>query len=184
MTWKEKDYMALSHVWSDGTGVGLKAPGKVNKCLHAYFAKIARKLGCDGLWWDAISIPSERTARATAIERMLDNFEKAKVTVLHDQDLVRFPWRDDGSPAVALVLSSWFTRGWTAAELFASRHHSVKVLYADPTNPDGDPLINDWDSGSFAADVGEWMSPRHLKHFPGHKSRNIMSPAGTIPMQD
>ncbi|KAI0861774.1 hypothetical protein F4860DRAFT_475026 [Xylaria cubensis] len=114
---------------------------------------------------------------------MLDNFEKAKVTVIHDQDLVRFPWRDDGSPAVALVLSSWFTGGWTAAELFATRHHSVKVLYADPTNPDGDPLIKDWDSDVFAADVGEWMSPHHLKHFPGHKSRDIMSPAGTIPMQ-
>ncbi|KAI0550634.1 hypothetical protein F4679DRAFT_594557 [Xylaria curta] len=183
MTWKEKNYMALSHVWSDGTGVGLKAPGKVNKCLYAYFANTARKLGCEGLWWDAISIPSERTARATAIERMLDNFEKAKVTVIHDQDLVRFPWRDDGSPAIALVLSSWFTRGWTAAELFASRHHPVKVLYADPTNPDGDPLIKDWDGDVFAADVGEWMSPYHLKHFPGHKSRDIISPAGTIPMQ-
>ncbi|KAI1753980.1 hypothetical protein F4782DRAFT_545321 [Xylaria castorea] len=183
MTWKEKNYMALSHVWSDGTGVGLKAPGKVNKCLYAYFANVARRLGCDGLWWDAISIPSERTARATAIERMLDNFEKAKVTVIHDHDLVRFPWRDNGSPAIALVLSSWFTRGWTAAELFASRHHPVKVLYADPTNPGGDPLIKDWDGDVFAADVGEWMSPHHLKHFPGHKSRDIMNPTGTIPMQ-
>ncbi|KAI3317264.1 hypothetical protein HD806DRAFT_372598 [Xylariaceae sp. AK1471] len=183
MTWKEKNYMALSHVWSDGTGVGLKTPGKVNKCLYGYFAKIARKLGCDGLWWDAISIPSERTARATAIERMLDNFEKAKVTVIHDYDLVRFPWRDDGSPAIALVLSSWFTRGWTAAELFASRHHPVKVLYADPANPEGSPLIKDWDGDVFATDAGEWMNPRHLKHFPGHMRRDIMNPAGTIPKQ-
>ncbi|KAI8954500.1 hypothetical protein F4801DRAFT_533426 [Xylaria longipes] len=183
MAWKEKNYMALSHVWSDGTGVGLKTPGKVNKCLYAYFANIARQVGCDGLWWDAISIPSERTARATAIERMLDNFEKAKVTVVHDHDLVRFPWRDDGTPAIALVLSSWFTRGWTAAELFASRHHPVKVLYADPANPGGSPLIKDWDGDVFAADVGEWMNPRHFKHFPGHQIRDIMDPAGTIPMQ-
>ncbi|GAP92993.2 hypothetical protein SAMD00023353_9900130 [Rosellinia necatrix] len=184
MAWKEKNYMALSHVWSDGTGVGLKPPGKVNECLYTYFASIARRLGCDGIWWDAISIPSERTARTTAIERMLENFEHAKVTVVHDDDLVRFPWRDDGSPAIALVLSSWFTRGWTAAELFASRHHSVKVLYADPANPGGNPLIKDWDSDIFAADVGEWMSPHHRRrYFPGHRSRDVINPTGTIPRQ-
>ncbi|KAI1076924.1 hypothetical protein F5B20DRAFT_554264 [Whalleya microplaca] len=183
MRWGERNYMAISHVWSDGTGVGLKTPGKVNQCLYRYFANIADQLGCDGLWWDAISIPSERTARATAIERMLENFENASVTLIHDQDLVKLPWRDDGSPAIALVLSSWFTRGWTAAELFASRGHPVKVLYADPANPDGAPLIKNLDGDVFAADVGELMNPRHLKHFPGHCLRDILNPASSIPRQ-
>ncbi|KAI2472379.1 hypothetical protein F4781DRAFT_360343 [Annulohypoxylon bovei var. microspora] len=180
---KERKYMAISHVWSDGTGVGLKTPGKINLCLYEYFASIAEKLDCDGLWWDAISIPSERIARATAIERMLDNFENAKITLVHDQDLVNFPWRDDGSPAIALVLSSWFTRGWTAAELFASRSHPIKILYSDPENPHGDPLIKDLDGDVLAADVGEWMDPKQLKHFPGHCIPDILNPAGTIPRQ-
>ena len=131
----DTDYMAISHVWSDGTGVGLKRPGQVNLCLYEYFATIAARLDCTGIWWDAISIPTDRDARSAAISAMLKNFEMAKVTLVHDQDLVNFEWKEDGSPAVAMILSSWFTRGWTAAELWASRFHPVKVLFADPNDP-------------------------------------------------
>ncbi|KAI1206344.1 uncharacterized protein F4807DRAFT_236764 [Annulohypoxylon truncatum] len=188
----ETNYMAISHVWADGTGVGLKTPGHVNPCLYEYFSDIAKKLGCNGLWWDTISIPSERTARGAALERMLDNFENASLTLVHDEDLVNFPWRDDGSPAIALVLSSWFTRGWTAAELWASRGHPVKVLFKDSNDPTGlKPLIKDLDDDIFAADVGEWLhSDRfHIKndkdngYFTKHSGRDMLNPAGTIPMQ-
>ncbi|KAJ2978564.1 hypothetical protein NUW58_g7456 [Xylaria curta] len=145
-------YIAISHVWSDGTGVGLKSPGQVNACLYGYFSDIAARLDCDGIWWDAISIPTERNARRIAINSMLENFERAKVTVVHDQHLVNFQWKDDGTPAVALVLSSWFTRGWTAGELFASRNHAVKVLFADPDDPAGPPLLKDLDEDILARD--------------------------------
>ncbi|KAI0545299.1 hypothetical protein F4679DRAFT_479861 [Xylaria curta] len=164
----ENEYMAISHVWSDGTGVGLKSFGRVNQCLYEYFAQIARRLGCHGLWWDTISIPPERAARATAIKNMLENFKRAKVTLVHDEELVNFPWSNDGSPAIALVLSSWFTRGWTAAELFASRSHDVKVLFADPDNLTGDPLIKDLDRDVF---MGNGMDS------------SISNLAGAIPMQ-
>ncbi|KAI0158321.1 hypothetical protein GGR57DRAFT_510491 [Xylariaceae sp. FL1272] len=178
-----KKYMAISHVWSDGTGVGLKSPGRVNGCLYQFFEGIARELGCEGLWWDAISIPTERSARAMAIERMLDNYEKASITLVHDQELVNFPWKDDGTPAIALVLSSWFTRGWTAAELFVSRTHPVKVLFADPAHPHGKPLIKDLDTDIFAAHVGEWMNPRDLKYLQGARLRSTLNFAGKIPTQ-
>ncbi|KAI1740188.1 hypothetical protein F4680DRAFT_122693 [Xylaria scruposa] len=164
---EENEYMAISHVWSDGTGVGVKTYGQVNQCLYRYFAKIAKSLNCSGLWWDTISIPSDRAARATAIERMLENFERAKVTLVHDEELVNFPWSNDGSPAIALVLSSWFTRGWTAAELFASRNHKVKVLFADPDNLTGDPLIKDLDDDVFMGNK---------------KDTGTSNIAGTIPM--
>lgn len=164
---EKERYMAISHVWSDGTGVGLKTSGRVNRCLYEYFQKIAEDEGCDGLWWDTISIPVERVARGIAIQRMLVNFEKAHVTLIHDENLVKFPWREDGSPAIALILSAWFTRGWTAAELFASRNHSVKVLFANPDSRDGDPLIKDLDKDVFAANTRP----------------NFQNPAGTIPMQ-
>ncbi|KAI0896193.1 hypothetical protein F4806DRAFT_496312 [Annulohypoxylon nitens] len=191
MKLEETNYMAVSHVWANGTGLGLKTPGRINQCLYDYFAKIAECLDCEGLWWDTISIPTERVARGAAIERMLENFEKAKVTVVHDEDLVKFPWRDDGSPAIALVLSSWFTRGWTAAELFASRRHRVKLLFADPQNPNGDPLIKDLDDDVFAVDVGEWLhtegSNKKSTGKPGystrHSCRPITNPVNTIPTQ-
>ncbi|KAI8952087.1 hypothetical protein F4801DRAFT_541870 [Xylaria longipes] len=147
-----ESYVAISHVWSDGTGVGLKSPGQVNACLYELFSHIAARLDCDGIWWDAISIPTERNARRIAINSMLENFERAKVTVVHDEHLVNFQWKDDGTPAVALVLSSWFTRGWTAGELFASRDHPVKVLFADPDDPAGPPLLKDLDDDILAGD--------------------------------
>lgn len=112
---------------------------------------IASRLGCDGLWWDTICIPRERKARSVAIDTMLQNYEMAAYTVVHDQDLVKFEWKDDGTPAVALILSSWFTRGWTAAELFASRSHPVKVIYKNPL-PEGPPLLKDLDHDILAWD--------------------------------
>jgi hypothetical protein len=131
-------------VWSDGTGVGLKIPGRVNHCLFSYFADIARDLECEGLCWDAICIPEGKDEegkkqKREAINNMLENFKEAKYTVVHDLDLMELEWREDGSPAIALILSSWFTRGWTAAELFSSRR--VKVLFKNSS--DGTPLIKD-----------------------------------------
>ncbi|KAI1100207.1 hypothetical protein F4804DRAFT_319650 [Jackrogersella minutella] len=154
------NYVAISHVWSDGTGVGMRNPGVVNTCLFEYFATLARQVSCDGVWWDAVSIPTERHAKAIAMDSMLENYEKAKVTIIHDQDLVEFEWKDDGSPAVAMILSSWFTRGWTAAELWASRGHPVKVLFKDPNDPTGlKPLIKDLDMDVLAGDLSRWVDP-------------------------
>ncbi|TRX93653.1 hypothetical protein FHL15_005329 [Xylaria flabelliformis] len=152
------NYVAISHVWSDGTGVGMKSSaGKVNTCLFEYFSDIAKRVSCNGVWWDAISIPAERHAKAIAMDSMLENYENAKVTVVHDQDLVEFEWKDDGSPAIAMVLSSWFTRGWTAAELWASRQHPVKVLFKDPNDTTGRrPLIKDLDIDILAGDLSRY----------------------------
>lgn len=124
-------YMAVSHVWADGTGIGLGDAGKVNSCLFKYMADIATELKCDAIWWDTISIPTAKEVRRLAINRMHNNYENAECTVVHDQYLLDFEWADDGSPCVALVLSPWFTRGWTALELLMSG--TVKVLFKGPT---------------------------------------------------
>ena len=132
--------LAISHVWSDGTGVGVKRPGEVNKCLVAFFFDVARELGCSELWWDAICVPTaeseeEKKARRIAISQMHENFADAKHVLIHDEYLLQVDWAEDGSPAVALVLSPWFSRGWTALELSVAR--SVKVMYRDPKNRNG-----------------------------------------------
>lgn len=129
----------------------MKAPGLVNQCLVEYFYRVAEHLGCDGLWWDTVCIPRERKARSIAVDTMLTNYENAKCTVIHDQSLVDFEWKEDGSPAVALILSAWFSRGWTAAELFASRNHDVKVIFKNP-DARGPPLLKDLDSEILAWD--------------------------------
>ncbi|KAI3324923.1 hypothetical protein HD806DRAFT_459442 [Xylariaceae sp. AK1471] len=178
------DYVAISHVWSDGTGVGMKSgAGTVNACLFEYFSEIAKRdeVACNGVWWDAISIPTERHAKAIAMDSMLENYENAKVTVVHDQDLVEFEWKDDGSPAVAMVLSSWFTRGWTAAELWASRGHPVKVLFKNPNDSTGQrPLIKDLDMDVLAGDLSRWFDPETDGHRSPYNNR-ALAPTDTLP---
>lgn len=142
------DYAALSHVWSDGTGVGIGRPGHVNTCLVGYFDAIMKRLDCNGLWWDIISVPTERTARTRALNHMHENYRRAKCTIIHDRSLLQFPWADDGSPCVALLLSPWFTRAWTALELTIST--SVKVLYRGVD--ENTPLIKDLDDDILAQD--------------------------------
>ncbi|KAK8139135.1 hypothetical protein PG984_002515 [Apiospora sp. TS-2023a] len=44
--------IAISHVWSDGTAVGLEGHGRVNGCLLVYFQKLAHSLDCVAIWWD------------------------------------------------------------------------------------------------------------------------------------
>lgn len=128
-------YMAISHVWSDGTGGGIQGEGLVNRCLFKYFQGIAKELRCTAIWWDTICIPVERATRQNAISRMHENFEEAAHTIIHDQYLVQFPWTDDSRPCLALLLSPWFTRAWTALELIMSRKGKVSVVYRHPNDP-------------------------------------------------
>jgi hypothetical protein len=125
-------YMAISHIWSDGTGSG-RNPGSVNSCLFNWFREIAEELECDGIWWDAICIPNDRIARRAAINKMHEYYAGAKCTIVHDRYLLDFEWAEDGSPCLALVLSPWFSRGWTALELNMSDR--VKVLFKNPAYP-------------------------------------------------
>lgn len=139
-------YIAVSHVWLDGTGVGAQAAGKVNPCLFNYFADIAAKLGCGGIWWDTISIPVDRKARGKALNRMQESFKWARWTVVHDEFLVQFPWSDDGLPCIAVILSNWFSRGWTALELAFSSH--VKIIFKDGKT--GSRVLKDLDTDILA----------------------------------
>lgn len=157
-------YIAISHVWSDGTGAGVQSTGLVNRCLFEFFVNIAqaKDLDCRAVWWDIISIPREQKARAKAISRMHENFKQAEHTVVHDQYLLQFPWTNDSSPCLALLLSPWFTRGWTALELMQSKTDKVWVLYRHPTDPNNyvlknlstDILARDPTS----SDLGHWIA--------------------------
>ncbi|CAJ0550059.1 Ff.00g099890.m01.CDS01 [Fusarium sp. VM40] len=150
-------FMAISHVWSDGTGMGVSQAGEVNSCLLLYFKSLAEELECDGIWWDAICIPPERQARRKAISKMHENYLLAKHTVVHDRYLLQCDWANDGSPALALILSPWFTRGWTALELSVTK--SIKILFRDLRSPSG-YVVKDLDNDILAN--GNFAKPGHL----------------------
>lgn len=139
-------FIAISHVWSNGTGNGLNKQGIVNTCLIKYWAGIAKTLDCEGLWWDTICVPMGKQSRRKALDVMLGNFCRATYVVVHDQELVNMPWTNSTSAAIAILLSTWFTRGWTAAEFYATRKRtgSIKVLFQNPQNI-FEPIIKDLD---------------------------------------
>jgi hypothetical protein len=112
----------------------------VNSCLFRFFCDIAEQIGCEGIWWDTVCIPSEPKLRKKALRNMHMNYYNSKHTIVHDECLLKFPWTEDGSPSLALSLSPWFTRGWTAVELAMSK--SIEVLFKNP-NGDTMPLIKD-----------------------------------------
>jgi len=139
----EKRYVAISHVWADGTGDGVDPEkGVVNSCLSRYFISLAEELDCVGIWWDTISLVEADHLKQKALSVMQSNYSKAAYTIVHDKYLLDFEWRDSGSACIALVLSPWFSRAWTAVELYYSR--CVKVLYKgdDPERPDEPEMLD------------------------------------------
>lgn len=125
-------YMAISHVWSDGTGSGIWGPGKVNKCLYTLFSNIARSFQCEGCWWDTISIPLDDKLRTKALSSMHTNYNNSRITLVHDLYLREWEWIDSETACFAIVMSPWYSRGWTALELAQS--HKVKILFKAKNN--------------------------------------------------
>ena len=173
----QQQYLAISHVWSDGTGGGVQGEGHVNRCLFRYFRQIATRLSCNAIWWDTISIPSERVARQKAISRMHESFSKASHTVIHDQSIAQSLWIDGGRSCLALLLSPWFTRAWTALELRMAQKGKVSVIFRDPNDPEGftlKSLDNDILANHPAyCSRGHWVASSLIKQLRQQKFNNV-----------
>ncbi|KAH8689732.1 hypothetical protein GQ44DRAFT_833103 [Phaeosphaeriaceae sp. PMI808] len=169
-----ESYVALSHVWSDGTGVGREDQGSVNSCLWKCFASVATTLKCDGIWWDAISVPLDPKVRGLALSRMHTNYADAKCTVVHDRFLLGLEWKSSENACLALVMSPWFTRGWTALELAMSSN--VQVLFKSKSDDPMKPDIRDLETEILASDPGtasgaHWLASCAIRRLRGSVSR-------------
>ncbi|KAJ5712168.1 hypothetical protein N7488_006324 [Penicillium malachiteum] len=148
-----RPFMEISHVWADGTGTGAWNPGEVNECLWQFFLRIAEQFQCEGIWWDTLCIPRSKVARNKAIEKIQGNYQDARITLVHDQFLRSWPW-DPETACFAILMSPWFSRGWTALELAKSR--KVKVLFKGPHGP----ILKDMDEDILVEFDEEYTSPR------------------------
>ncbi|KAI2625058.1 hypothetical protein GGR54DRAFT_594679 [Hypoxylon sp. NC1633] len=135
-----RPYMTISHVWPDETGAGPWGSGHVNECIYEYFKKVADKFDCEGIWWDTICIPQDNVARRKALSAMHLNYQYARITLVHDRFLRGLPFVDPQMASMAIILSSWFTRGWTALELAQSR--KVKVMFKDAIKDLDEDILN------------------------------------------
>ncbi|KAJ5345860.1 ankyrin repeats (3 copies) domain-containing protein [Penicillium brevicompactum] len=138
-------YMAISHVWSDGTGTGAWEDGSVNQCLYEFFVDIAHQLECHGIWWDTLCIPSGKAARNQATKSIQAAYENARVTLVHDLFLRNWQWNPE-TACFAILMSPWFSRGWTALELLKSR--KVMVIFKGKKGP----VLKDLDEEILAQD--------------------------------
>lgn len=57
------------------------------------------------------------------------NYDYARVTLVHDRFLRMIPFTEPRTACLAIILSSWFTRSWTALEL--AKSHKVKITFKD-----------------------------------------------------
>ncbi|KAH8597371.1 hypothetical protein B0O99DRAFT_670446 [Bisporella sp. PMI_857] len=145
-------YMAISHVWSDGTGTGAWPDGEVNECLYAFFRGIAEQFQCEGIWWDTLCIPREKAARNKAIRNIQSNYQDARITLVHDCFLRGWEWVGAEAACFAILISPWFSRGWTALELANSP--KAKVVFKGPSGP----FIKDLDEQILAKGQDERLS--------------------------
>jgi ankyrin repeat protein len=148
-------YMAISHVWSDVTGAGSQARGHVNSCLLGFFRDFARTFNCNGIWWDTICIPTKKQLREKALKRMQLNYKAAAVTLVHDCFLRECEWRDADLACFYIVMSPWFSRGWTALELKMSQN--VQIIFKGPKGP----ITKDLDKDILQAKSNNCTTTKH-----------------------
>lgn len=68
-----------------------------------------------------------QAARSIAINQIQSNYEDARITLVHDCFLRDWEWFDAETACFAIIMSLWFSRGWTALEL--AKSHKVKVAF-------------------------------------------------------
>jgi hypothetical protein len=122
------NYLAISNVWFDGIGAGLRQAGYVNSCLFA-FSENALSLSDVKESGGTTSIPEDKRARSVAIKQMNTSYRLAKCRLVQHNYLLNSPWTEDGTPCLAILLSPRFSRAWTATEFAALQE--VWFLFKD-----------------------------------------------------
>lgn len=103
--------MAISHVWSHGQG-GRPETG-VNSCMLRKYSAIAREHGCGSFWIDSACIPDEVELRKEAIRNINNIFQRAKITLVCDRDVIECTVHGENTEDLETLLSSWLVSDWS-----------------------------------------------------------------------
>lgn len=120
----DEDFIALSHVWSEG--LGNPFDNALHACELARIANLTRRLEPAGqsvnpmpIWIDSISVPVKpQEVQQLALERLREPFEQARYVLVLDSYLSEVKAEDiNGLEIFARILcSSWMQRLWTLQE--------------------------------------------------------------------
>lgn len=115
------DFVAFSHVWSDGLGSTTEAG--LPQCQIQYLMDTSlRAAGTPMFWIDSLCIPRASGARKLAISMMSTTYGSASATVVLDKRIQRCDSkRSLQTKMIALSLSTWQERLWTLQESSLSR---------------------------------------------------------------
>jgi hypothetical protein len=110
------EFMAFSHVWSDGLGSVTEKglPG----CQIAYLSKLTRVLSGSTLFWiDSLCVPKDPATRTAAIHRMASTYNSASVTLVLDAGMRKCSIERPLEEVILRILASvWMQRLWTLQE--------------------------------------------------------------------
>ncbi|KAF8419024.1 hypothetical protein EV426DRAFT_678427 [Tirmania nivea] len=110
------DYVAISHVWSDG--LGSTTESGLPTCQIQRLANITRRLVPGGAFWmDSLCIPSQQAARKRAIGIMGKIYRTAaKVLVIDSSIRILAADAPTEEKLFRIATSGWMSRLWTLQE--------------------------------------------------------------------
>lgn len=132
MNTKDLEFVAISHVWSDGWGnEGAK---EINCCQLKLIQRqilSATKNKSTPFWMDTLIIPvgqtdNEKKARKKAIRQIFSVFSASTHTIVIDNGLLSMQDGPKAEAAMKILSSGWTQRLWTLQEA----HLSKKIHFA------------------------------------------------------
>jgi hypothetical protein len=122
------EYVAFSHVWSDGLGSNTES--SLPECSVNWLCNLAVRCKSEGIcksdlfWIDSLCIPKSKDLRKTAIAKMADIYSKVSTTIVIDQSLSRLGVHEVETETilVRIATSPWSRRMWTLQEGILSKN--------------------------------------------------------------
>ena len=110
------EFVAFSHVWSDGLGSVIEKG--LPRCQVARLSKIAKAVSSSTLFWiDALCVPKDPVTRTAAIIKMASTYNNASVTLVLDAGIRKCSFaRPLEEIIIRILASTWMRRLWTLQE--------------------------------------------------------------------
>jgi hypothetical protein len=110
------EFLAFSHVWSDGLG-SVTEKG-LPRCQVAYLSRLTRVISGSTLFWiDGLCIPKDPATRTAALHIMASTFNSASITLVLDAGMRKCSIERPLEEVILRILSSvWMRRLWTMQE--------------------------------------------------------------------